>query len=549
MTSKKHFDVWSSVTIGMTLFYIFFLLLPLGMIFYQSFFDKETGQVSGKYWVEFFSEKYYFQTLWNSFAVSITVTVLAILIGAPMGYFFSVYRLHGKKIMEALIIIAQVSAPFISAYSWILLFGNSGLITKIFSNAGVELPSVYGFWGIVLVLTFKTFPLIFLYVVGAMKNIDSTLLEASRNLGDSPIKTFFTIVLPLLVPTILGGSVLVFMRSMSDFGTPSLIGGSYRTFPVLIYNEFMSEISGDDGFASTIAIISIIIMAMVFLTQSFISRKLSFNINSLHPIQEKKPKLVPSIFIYLYICLVIAIAVLPQVYVIYTSFLKTSGLIFVDGYSFESYTTAFRLLGNSAWNTFLIPFLALIFIVLLSVLIAYVTVRKRNTFTKGLEISTIIPYIIPGSVLGIAFAMTFKTKYLAIPAFMLIVIALILRRMQYTLRSSTAVLQQIPLSTEEASRSLGANKMTTFFKITMPMMKSGILSGAILSWISLITELSSSIILYTTKTETLTVAIYTQVLRGKYGVAAALSTVLTIFTVASVLLSIWISDKQKKTNA
>ena len=228
------------------------------------------------------------------------------------------------------------------------------------------------------------------------------------------------------------------------------------------------------------------------------------------------------------------IAVLPQCYVIYTSFKNTEGKIFVPGYSLQSYVTAFDKLGKSIQNTIIIPLIALVVIVLLAVLIAYLVVRRRNPFTNVVDILSMIPYIIPGTVLGIALLLGFNKPPILISGTMLImVIALVIRRLPYTIRSSVAILQQIPMSIEEAAISLGASKMKAFFKVTVPMMTAGIVSGAILSWVTMISELSTAIILYTGKTKTLTIAIYTEVIRGNYGTAAALSTILTVLTVFS----------------
>jgi len=119
---------------------------------------------------------------------------------------------------------------------------------------------------------------------------------------------------------------------------------------------------------------------------------------------------------------------------------------------------------------------------------------------------------------------------------LIMIIGLVLRRLPYTIRSSVAVLQQIPLSMEEAALSLGSSKLNAFYKITMPMMAAGIISGAILSWVTMISELSTAILLYVGRTKTLTVEIYTQIIRGNYGIAAALSTILTVLTVVSLLI-------------
>ena len=209
---------------------------------------------------------------------------------------------------------------------------------------------------------------------------------------------------------------------------------------------------------------------------------------------------------------------MPQLYVFYTSFLKTSGLIFVKGYSLDSYRQAFSRMGSSIQNTFVIPGIAILITIVMAVLIAYLIVRRRNVLTATVDAVSMIPYVIPGSVIGIALVSRFASGPIVLTGTMtIIVIAMVIRRLPYTIRSSAATLSQISISTEEAAISLGASEVKTFVKITVPMMASGIISGAILSWITMITELSTSILLYTSRTQTMTIAIYTQVIRGTMG--------------------------------
>lgn len=535
--NKFRLDVWGFITLFVIFLYMLFLLYPMGYLIRQSVFDGSTGEFTMANFVKFFSKSYYFDTLFNSFKISIAATILSLVIGTPLAYLFAVYKIRGKSFLSILIVVASMSAPFIGAYSWILLLGRSGVITTFFKNLGIVLPDIYGFGGIVLVMTLQLFPLVFLYARGALKNIDNSLIEAAGNLGCSGVKCFLKVVIPLIMPTLLAAGLLVFMRSFADFGTPMLIGEGYRTFPVVLYNEFINEVGGNDGFAAAIAVIAIVITTIVFLIQKYVSNLKSFSLNALHPMEEREAKGAVRWLVHIFSYLVIGIAVLPQCYVIYTSFKNTEGKIFVDGYSLSSYATAFGKLGKSIQNTIIIPILALIVIVLLAVLIAYLVVRRRNALTNITDILSMIPYIVPGTVLGIALLIGFNKPPLLISGTMLImVVALVIRRLPYTIRSSVAILQQIPMSIEEAAISLGATKMKAFFRITVPMMKAGIVSGAILSWVTMISELSTAIILYTGRTKTLTIAIYTEVIRGNYGTAAALSTILTILTVLSLLL-------------
>lgn len=535
--NRFRLDVWGFITIAVILLYVVFMIYPMGYLIRQSVIDGETGNFTVAYFAKFFSKSYYFDTLFNSFKVSIAATVLSLVIGTPLAYLFTAFKIRGKSFLSILIVVASMSAPFIGAYSWILLLGRSGVITTFFEGLGITIPDIYGFTGIVMVMTLQLYPLVFLYARGALKNIDNSLIEASENLGCSGVRCFLKVVVPLIMPTLLAAALLVFMRSFADFGTPMLIGEGYRTFPVVLYSEFINEVGGNDGFAAAIAVIAIVITTVVFLAQKYVSNRNSFSLNALHPMEEKEAKGLSKVLMYIFSYLIVGIAILPQCYVIYTSFKNTEGKIFTSGYSFDSYITAFGKLGKSIQNTIIIPVLALIVIVLLAVLIAYLVVRRKNALTNTVDILSMIPYIVPGTVLGIALLIGFNKPPLLISGTMLImVIALIIRRLPYTIRSSVAILQQIPMSIEEAAISLGASKMKAFFQITVPMMTAGIVSGAILSWVTMISELSTAIILYTGKTKTLTVAIYSEVIRGNYGTAAALSTILTVLTVISLLV-------------
>ncbi|MCY1153142.1 MAG: iron ABC transporter permease [Sphaerochaetaceae bacterium] len=535
---KSKINLWSSSTLGLLTLYTIFLIIPLLILLSESFIDSKTGLFTLDNFKRFFEKKYYYSTLLNSFKISIVITFVAVVLGTVLAFFFARFKIKGAKGLRILIILSSMSAPFVGAYSWILLLGRNGVVTKFFENLlNIQMPDIYGFKGILLVLSLQLYPLIFLYVSGAFSNVDNSLLEASENLGCSGVNRFFKVILPLILPTVLAGALLVFMRCFSDFGTPMLIGEGYRTFPITIYDAYMSELGGNNGFAASIAILAIIITLIIFLFQKYISQKHSFTMNSINKIRPKEIHGVKNVLIHIYSYVLISLSIAPQVYVIYTSFKKVNGTVFTSGYSFESYTIAFSKMGNAIRNTIIIPLTALIFVLIIAVFIAYLVVRKKSKITAIIDTVSMVPYIIPGIVVGIALSSAFNKPPLVLTGSMTImVIALIIRRLPYTIRSTVATLQQIPLTVEEASLSLGASNAKTFWKITIPMMSAGIISGAILSWITMISELSSAILLYTGKTRTLTIEVYTQVLRGNYGVAAALATILTLLTVASLLI-------------
>ena len=534
-SKRFRLDVWGWTTIVILLLYALFLLYPLSLLLKMAFSDGVHFTLEN--FAKFFSRKYYSITLLNSFKVSIAATIASVVVGVVLGYFMSVFKVRGAKLLRMCIVMATMSAPFVGAYAWIMLLGRNGVITNFLSGLfGITMPDIYGFNGIMLVFVTQLFPLVFLYVQGAMSKMDASLMEASENLGCTGFKRFFTVVLPLISPTVLAGALLVFVRAMSDFGTPMLIGEGYRTFTVILYNEFVGEVSQNKGFASAIAIIAILITMVVYFSQNFVAKKQAFSMNALHRIEKKQLHGFSNFIVHFITYVVVGISILPQLYVVYTSFLKTSGQIYVAGYSLQSYQDMFSRLGRSIQNTIVIPAVSLLIVVFLAVLIAYVAVRRRNVLSGAVDVISMIPYVIPGTVIGIAMISAFNREPLVLTGGMFMVVALVGRRLPYTIRSSVAILQQIPLYVEEAALSLGSSKPKAFFTVTLPMMSSGVLSGAILSWVTLISELSTAILLYTGKTQTLTVAIYTQIVRGNYGIASAMATVLTVMTLLSLLI-------------
>lgn len=514
---RRKFEVWSAISIALLLAFLLFFLYPLCTLLKQAFTTEESGFTLDNF-VKFFSKPYYYNTILNSFKVSVAVTLVSLFIGIVFSYFYSFYRLKGEKFLLIASILCCMSAPFIGAYSWILLMGRSGDLTRLLKALGLPAGSIYGFGGILLVQATKLYPLVLIYMNGMFSNLDNSLMEASANLGCSGLKRFWKVILRLSMPTVLAAALLVFMRAFADFGTPLLIGEGYRTFTVEIYKQFLSETGSDYSFASAISVIAIVLTAAIFLLQKYATKKFSFTMNALHPVEKKAPKGLGGVLMHVFCYGVVAVSLLPQIYIIYVSFRNSKMGVFQKGYSLANYRAALdKLLLRATGNTVLVGVIALAAIVLLAIMISYLVVRRPNFINHSIDTISMMPYIMPGSVIAIALVIGFGKKPLVLTGTLAImIIAVIIRRLPYTTRSATATLIQIPLSVEEASISLGASKMKTFFKVTVPMMSSGIISGAILSWVSIVTEVSSAAILYNNRSITLTVGTYAAVSPGQF---------------------------------
>ena len=534
---RRKFEVWTAISLALFLMFAVFFIYPICTLLRQAFTTKEAAFTLDNF-VKFFSKPYYYNTIFNSFKVSLAVMAVSLAIGIVMSYFYSFYELKGSKFILISSILCCMSAPFIGAYAWILLLGRSGAMTLLLKALGIKVGSIYGFGGILLVQATKLYPLVMIYMNGMFANLDNSLMEASSNLGCTGLRRFFSVVLRLSMPTILAAALLVFMRAFADFGTPILIGEGYRTFTVEIYKQFLSETGSDYGFASAISVIAIILTAAIFLLQKYATGKFSFTMNALHPVERKKPHGIGGVLMHIFCYVTVAVSMLPQLYIIYVSFRNSKMGVFQEGYSLANYRSAIdKLLLRATKNTVVVGIVALAAIVILAVMISYLVVRRPNTLNHAIDTISMLPYIMPGSVIAIALVIGFGKKPLVLTGTLTImIIAVIIRRLPYTTRSATATLIQIPMSIEEAAISLGASKMKTFFKVTVPMMSSGIISGAILSWVSIVTEVSSAAILYNNRSITLTVGTYTAVNRGNLGEAAAFAAVTTVLTAISLVI-------------
>lgn len=532
----KRMDFWNVISIALMLVFLLFLLYPIVNLLRESVYTN--GAFSMDAFQEFFSKEYYYGSIFNSVKIAVCVMAASLVLGIPFAYFYTFYQLKGRKVLFVLCLLCTMSAPFIGAYAWILLMGNSGLMTTMLKSIGITGITIYGFGGIVFVQALKLFPLVVIYMNGAFRDIDNSLLEAAESMGCKGVKRFFQVIMTLTMPTILAAALLVFMRSFADFGTPALIGRGYSTFPVLIYNQYLGENGVDYHFAAAISVIAVLVTAAIFILQKVASGHFKFTISALHPIDPKKPTGIAGVLMHVYCYLLVGIALLPQLYIVNMSFRNYTNSILKPGYSLVNYKKAMeKMLVRSVRNTLVISFVTLAIIIVIAVLIAYLVVRRSNWFNHTIDTISMLPYIMPGAVIGISLIISFSGKPFHLTGGLLImIIALAIRRMPFTSRSATAAMMKIPITIEEAALSLGTSKLKTFLKITVPMMSSGIISGAVLSWVSIITEMSSGVILYNNKTITLTLSTYAAITSGTYGVAAVFATITMVFTVLCLVI-------------
>lgn len=538
-TLKKRWrpDFWFFTKLAVILSMCLFIVYPFYTILTKSVFSNKVEGLTLYNFVRFFTKPYYYKTLLRSMAVCFTTVFTTALIGVPIAYLMTRYNIPGKKMLHVFIIMSLMSPPFIGAYSWIILMGRNGLLSKAFKLIGLTAPTIYGKGGIIFVFTLHLFPYVYLYTSGAMNSIDSSLEEAAENLGMNKLRRIWTVTLPVILPSILAGCIMVFMTCLADFGTPMLLGEGYTVLPVLVYNEYMSESAVNPYMASALSVIIVVCSLTMLGFQKLVVDKRNYMMSSLRPPQETELHGWKRFLAALPIYVVVALAFLPQIVVVCQSFIERSFSGVIKGINLNNYRSILSRLGQNIKNTYTFSLIAIVFIVIVGILVSYIIVRKKGKVANLIDTLIMFPYVIPGSVLGIGLIVAFNRKPIVlVGTSAIMIISYIVRKLPYTVRSGSAFLYQMDPYVEEASINLGVSPMKTFFTVTSRMMLPGVMSGAVLSWITCINELSSSIMLYSGKTSTISVAIYQEVVRMSDGTAAALATILTVTTIISLLI-------------
>ena len=539
-------NIWTIVIFLAFVIVGLLLIFPLYNIFVASFLDNETGVFTLQNYTNILGRRYYRTAIYNSVIVGLSSMVGALIIGIPLAFFTSRYNIKGKSLISTLAILALVSPPFIGAYAWITMLGSNGWLRLGLESMGISMPTIYGPLGIILVFSLKFYPFVFLLTAGAIRTINVSLEEAAESLGCRPFSKFMRVTLPIIFPAVSTGALLAFVLSLADFGTPSIIGRNFRVLSTLAYNLFTSEMGGNPGLASTVSILLILVSLIFVYIQRRLIRKKDYGSDMLRRPEVKQLSRVSSIPIHALCYLIVFLSSLPSLVVIYNSFRKTSGPVFKSGFGLDSYRRIINDVPDAIFNSFVFSISAVLMIVALGTLIGYTVARKPSILTGFLDSLLMIPYIVPGVVLGLGFIVSFNSKpVVLVGTATIIILVIFVRRLPYSVRSSVSILKQISLGVEEAAISLGASPAKTFLKVTLPLMMPGVFAGAMMAFITAINELSSSIILYVGGTVTMPVRIYLSVLDGEFGTAAALSSILLAATGVAVFAIIHITESDE----
>ncbi|WP_443738815.1 ABC transporter permease [Treponema sp.] len=485
-------------------------------------------------------------TLWLGLISGIGSTVIGFLF-AYVDSYVDVGSKIVKKLFGVVSILPVVSPPFVLSLSAILLFGRTGVITRGLFN--MNNTQLYGWRGIALVQILTFFPVCYMMLKGLLKNIDPSLEEAARNMGASRFKVFQTVTFPLLLPGIGNAFLVSFIESVADFANPMIIGGNFDTLATSIYLQLTGAY--DKSGATAMAVVLLVISMGLFILEKYWLERKSVATLTGKATRGRAAITDSSVRIPL-----VTICTLLTVFVISMYILVPFGSLFkIWGrdyhLSLKWYEYIFKNKGYRVFtDSMLLSAIASPITALLSMIIAYLVV-KRKFFAKGvMEFVAMLAMAVPGTVLGVGFIRGYNSGlfHSGILSSLygtgaILVIVFIVRSLPIGTRSGIAALRQIDRSIEEAAYDMGADSAKVFQTVTLPLIKESFISGLVTTFVRSITAISAIILLVTPKYLLITVRINEHAEKGNYGIACAYATILIVITYVAITIMNFVLGK------
>jgi iron(III) transport system permease protein len=410
--------------------------------------------------------------------------------------------------------------------------------------SGWTLPSIYGPPGVILALALSYFPYVFLIVQGALAASDPHIEEAARMAGAGRARILRTITLPLVFPAIAAAMLIVFIKAIGDFGVPSILGGEFQVLPTLIYYQIHGFFNLNA--ASAIAAVNVLLTLLAMLALGWVNRKRSFA--TVGGTSGAAPRLAnpgARAFGIVYCWLVIFVAILPQLVIALASFAaRWPGTMLPVAYTLDHYSAVWSHLTSPIANSLILAAVATAVCIVFGTVTAYASARGRLRARWALDLTIMLPFVLPGLVVGVAYLTAFNSGILVLTGTAtILVLAYFTRRVAFVFRSVATAIAQIDPKLEDASKICGATWTATMRRVMVPLVAPAILAGSILVFSTLIGEISATVLLYSAKWKTISIAIYELVLGDQLAEASAIGTITTVLTLALVLAASRLAGK------
>lgn len=543
--SQKSFGMAQLILFLAIAILVIVVAFPVLLILFNAFWVN--GEFNFASVVDILKEPETFQALLNSLIIAACTTIGSTIVGTFFAWLVTRTDLPHKTFMKSMFLVPFMLPSFIGALAWkMLLSPNAGFINQFFiDHFGFTGPifNIYSYYGISMVEIMYLFPFVFIQVCGALERMDPTLEESARISGAGLFTITRKITIPLVMPSILSGALLIMLYSMAHFGTVAVLGienGIYN-IPTLIYERIHQSGGSFDAIRTGTVLATVLVITAAFII--WLQRKIlgsgHYQIiggKSFRPMELKLRGLRYPLLVFCLAYIAFTI-LLPTAVIFLVGSLKTYGLSFalsnlsLDNYKFILFD--YKVTRDAIFNSVTLGFTAAVITMFAGVMISYVIVKMKVRGKGILEFLGMLPFSVPGSViaLGVILAWSGQFGINLYNTVWILLVAYIARYMAFSLKANSAALEQVHDSLVEASRACGATMWQSLRDIVLPLVRPGMFAAFFLIFLPSLRELTVSIMLYAPTTRTIGVAIYTLNEDGETVMSAALAGIALIIII------------------
>lgn len=534
---------------------IFLIVCPLVMIFLRAVIrDGRPDFVTA--W-QTLTESENAQMIFNSLLLGLLVVIVSTIIAAPLAYLFSRTRFAKYRFFDIIFMIPFMTPPYIASMGWILFMQKRGLLQQLIPAAAGSENWFFTLGGLVLVMSLHVFPFMLTILKNAMLNIPSSLEEAGAVFGASFASRLRKIFMPLISGNYAIGALLVFVKTIAEYGTPATLGKriGYYVFTTEIH-RYATVAPIDFGKSAVLASVLVGVCIMMWFLQNYVTSRRSYNLVSGKGSRftELKLRTPAKILGWAYIAIVLLLSVgIPNFSVISTSLIDLRGYGFRPGnFTFQHYIDLFtenekgiRALGNSL----ILAVSAATICAVLGTLIVIAVRKSRSKLGKVVEVVGLLPEMLPGIVLVIGIMLFWNRIYNVIPLYNtlgIMILAYVVLFLPYTIQYVTSSFTQISGSLEAAARVFGGSPVYIFRRVTLPLIMKGVFAGWTMTFIIAFRELVTASLIAPPNTLVVSTYIVREFEQGSVSVGMAMAVLCVLFTTTALLILNRSIDRQKE---
>lgn len=525
-------------------FLILFVLYPLTRIFYDAFTD-EAAQFTLVNFQEFFTDRFYLRSLWNSLVLGVAAVITTSVIGISVAFLIIRFEFPGRNLFAYLTMLPMILPPLVGVLGFVFILGRAGTVNVfLYDWFGMLQPInfMYGMHGVLLVETVHLFPLMTLSILDSLSKVDPTLEEAAQGMGARGWRRFRDVTLPLMTPGYVSGALLVFIWTFADFITPLVVGVQ----DLLAVQAYLNIVQFVDRRIFRMGIVIsalLVVLAIVFVlvARHYVAIK-DYSSLTYSRVERRRLGPVGRWLAVTFFVTLLFISFVPQVGVVLAAVGKGWALTpFPLHYTLDFFRQVSLETPKFIINSIMFSGLAVLICLLVGVPMAWIMARTRTPGRGAMDALTTLILAIPGTAIGIAYIRAFHYPLPGIDValtsmWFILPLVLAVRRLPYTVRGSYSSLLLVHKSMEEAAENVGATKLRTFRDITVPLVWKGIVVGALFSFIMSIQEASSTLFLTLGGWEMIPIGIFTYYIAGSHSQAAALGVILIVICAVSLFI-------------